>query len=177
MTCVVGVEGPDGVVIGTDSFLGSEELRDLIDKPKWFYKGATLLIAYAGDLRPAQVAQHAPRFRRRSGSETAENYLQTVVSENIRQVHRKHDLWKNSDWAFLIGYVGKLYMMQNDYSVCRSSYGYSAIGAGQFFALGALAAQPPDWAAKTRAENALRAAARHSTNVSKPFYFASVASL
>lgn len=147
----------------------------MLDRPKWFYKGSNLLIAYAGDLRAAQTAEIAPRFRRRHGHEAEQAYVQGVVVEAVRHAHKAYEAAKkDADFAFLVAYNGKLYTIQEDYSVVRSHYGYAAIGAGQYLALGALAALDEALPPRERLERALKAAARHATTVCRPFHHVNV---
>lgn len=177
MTAVCGIEHPEGVWLGTDSFIGNESIRDVTDRPKWFYRGRYLLVAYAGALRGAQVASLAPPTRRQRLNEADQDYLVRAVVESIRQAHKSYEVQKPADDGtdYLIGYNGCLYMMQDDYSILRSKHGYAAIGVGQDMALGALAAlQGEPLEPKVMIERALRAAARHCPQVGPPFHVVNV---
>lgn len=173
MTVVVAVEHAGGVVLGCDSFLGSTSTNVTVDRPKWWANGS-VIVAYAGSLRGAQVAEHwlAP-FRRAKRGETDESYLVTCVSASIRAAHEEvggdpEKLVSENGSVYLVAYRGRAYLLQGDYSVAHAAHGYLAIGAGEDVALGAMAAtdgQP----ARDRVQRALEASARHCPMVRAPF--------
>jgi ATP-dependent protease HslVU (ClpYQ) peptidase subunit len=175
MTCLVAVEHEDGVFVGADSFLGDDTSKDLVDRPKWFYRGRKLLVAYCGDLRAAQVAQYGTKPRRQRANEDDQAYIVRSVADAVRQAHKTFEVApENEDEAFvfsyLVAYNGRIYTIQNDYSVVRSSHGYAATGAGADVALGALAALYGTVSPKECVLRALKAATRHCPQVAAPFH-------
>lgn len=171
MTCVLGVETPNGVWLGSDSYLGSDEdWRDGLDGPKWFDWGGARF-AYSGALRPAQLIARASAPRRPRGDEDDGAYLARLI-ETARRVHKAHDVVRRDmDLSWLLAYRGRLYMVMDDYALVRSAHGYAACGAGEKYALGALAATAKAGLdPATRVRRALAAAARHSNSVAEPFY-------
>jgi ATP-dependent protease HslVU (ClpYQ) peptidase subunit len=170
MTCIVGLETPDKtVIVGSDSFIG-DDLKEIMDRPKYVKRGH-LLIASSGNHRPGQLAEYCNvNFRGQRKNEDDLEYITMAVVEPIRKFHRSMDLTKRSCGAnLLIAYHGHVYTMLDDYAVYRSGYGYMAIGAADAVALGALSATfdlPP----KERVERALKAATRHHSNVARPFF-------
>lgn len=73
---------------------------------------------------------------------------------------------------FLLGFEGRLFRIQEDYSVVEASEGYDAVGCGDKFAIGAMyvsnGLEP-----EVRLKNALAAAEHHSAYVSQPFHVVS----
>lgn len=169
MTCVVAVEHGGRVWMGSDSFMGSEQSRDTLDQPKMFRVGTGLLVGFAGAFRAAQLAQYGLTVRQRRSGELEMAYLVTAVAKSLQKAHRDACLPGASRADFLIALAGKVYTLQEDYSVLRSAHGYAAIGAGCDVALGALAVLSPELSPRKRVEAALAAAAKHHPQVAPPF--------
>lgn len=179
MTCVVGLEVPGGVWIGADSFLGTDQIRYKYDRPKWFRKGP-LVFAWAGDARGAQLVEHAltlpaERTRRRSAGDPV-GYLVTVAGR-IRQVFREAGAnlrvpgsQDTTGTEFLVCYGGRLYLLQQDYSIIRGAAGCAAIGAGEAFALAALRVAREHVPPRDAVARALKEAAELCPSVCEPFY-------
>lgn len=176
MTCVVGLETTDGVWMGSDSFFGTEEVRDLIDRPKWFSKGL-ITFGWAGDARPAQIVEHDIHYRGPRHGEKPMSYLVRVVSKAIHKGLRdagcnlrNQGSTDETGTSFLVVFRGKLYMLQGDYSIVRSPRGCAAIGVGSHVALGALSALqnriPPQDAVK----ESLTLASEWCSQVEGPFH-------
>jgi ATP-dependent protease HslVU (ClpYQ) peptidase subunit len=163
MTCLVALERGGRVWVGSDSFLGTDDIRDNIDHPKWFRRSG-VLIGYAGSLRAAQVVENFADFRKRERGEPELCYLVGVVALAFRKALNASRV-RLSTTEFLLAYRGKAYVLQNDYSVVRSSHGYTAIGVGAELANGALSVLAENMDARDVVERALRAAERHSTKV------------
>lgn len=200
MTCIIAVEAPilddaENVVgyeavLGCDSFLGNSGSRDQTSTPKFFEKGKRFFIAYAGGMRGAQAVEHTLSFRKIKKNEDELHYLVTVVANEVQKtfsnlgINIKTDgSADRSDTLFLICLNGKVFILQNDYSVIRSLHGYAAAGAGESFALGALAALVADNVSaiysghKTPVEivqAALTATEKHNPFVCNPFHIVKV---
>lgn len=182
MTCIVALEHGDAVYLGSDSFLGGAFIRDQIDKPKFFTKGDRFVVAFAGGLRGAQVVQHEIKFRKLRKNEDEEAYLVTEVSKKLQIGFSKvganikdEGQVDTHDSDFLVCINGKIFIIQSDYSIVRSRHGFSVIGAGQEYALGALAAMRKDASSpKDKVRRALEVAAELSPQVCGPFHIVEV---
>lgn len=174
MTCVIAIEQDGVAYIGSDSFLGTDLIRDSVDKPKFFFKGNSLVIGYAGSLRSAQIVEHSIKFRRPRKGESIDRFLVKEVVAKIRAAFAEEGLSDTCDTEFLVVCRNKIYMIQSDFSVARNAHGFLVIGSGQDFALGALAAIPKDIPPKERIEKALSIAAEFSPHVCGPFHIIEV---
>lgn len=193
MTCIVAVEvavfdidqlviSDYEAVLGSDSFLGGAFVKDQTDRPKFFEKGKRFFIAFAGGMRGAQIVQHDLSFRKIRKSEEEESYLVTEVSKKLQAAFanvganiKDPGSVDTHDANFLVCLNGKIFIIQNDYSVIRSRNGYAAIGAGQDFALGALAAlEQEEITPHEKVRRALEAAEHLSPQVCKPFHIVEV---
>ena len=180
MTCIVALEHAGAAWIGSDSFMGSADVRDQTDRPKFFAR-AGMAIGFAGSFRGAQLIEHRVQFRPIKTGEDAQRYLVVEVARKIRSSFSREGAAirtigeaDSHDAEMLVCLQGQVWTIQDDYSVIRSAHGFAAIGAGQLFALGALAASSPKAAPRARLMAALRAAAKLSPQVSGPFHVAEV---
>ena len=135
------------------------------------------MLAYAGDFRAAQVVEHVAKFRPRKRGEDPIHYL---VSGVVKVIHKAVSeagvkVTSKGDYgtSFLIALSGKLYLLQEDGSVIRSRNGYSSIGWGEAYALGALAALKSREDPKTCLEESLQIAANLCPQIRGPFHVAS----
>lgn len=167
MTCLVAIERAGRVWVGCDSFLGTDDVRDVVDRPKWFRRSG-VLVGHAGSFRAAQVVEHGADFRRREKGEPEQAYLVGVVACSFRKALNAARVRLRTA-EFLLAYRGKAYALQNDYSVVRSSHGYVTIGAGSDVANGAMAVLH-EGDAREAVTRALAAAERHSTKVGGRFH-------
>ena len=168
MTCLVALEREGRVWVGSDSFLGTDDVRDVGDRPKWFRRSG-VFVGYAGSLRAAQVVENFATFRRRDNGEADLAYRVGGVAAGCRKALNAARV-RLSTAEFLLAYRGRAYTLQNDYSVVRSSHGYVSIGAGSEIANGALAVLAEDADPREVIDKVLRAAERHSTKVGGRFH-------
>jgi ATP-dependent protease HslVU (ClpYQ) peptidase subunit len=178
MTCIVALEHEGVAYLGSDSFLGGAFIRDQIDRPKFFTKGVRFVVAFAGGLRGAQIVQHDIKFRKLRKGEDEEAYLVTEVSKKLQVGFTKaganikdEGQVDTHDATFLCCINGKIFVIQSDYSIIRSTHGFSVIGAGQEYALGALAAtRKSKLSPHDKVKTALEVAAELSPQVCGPFH-------
>lgn len=181
MTCCVGLERNGRVWLGADSASVDQESLavDVVREAKVFTRGE-FVIAFAGPWRAGQILRHAFYPNVRTDLKTDEGYMVLEVVEHIRRLFHKHGFEIEQDeesaaggFELLIGYHGKLFKVEDDLHVERSTLPYNAIGCGSDYALGsmytsgqydALAPFP-----RLRIELALEAAAKHNAGVAPPF--------
>lgn len=70
---------------------------------------------------------------------------------------------------FLVSFQGKLYEVEDEFAVIRSTRGYASVGSGRKYALGALAVLDATTPVEKRIRMALQAAATHDAGVAGPF--------
>lgn len=182
MTCIIAMEHNGIAFLGSDSFLGGAFIRDQIDRPKFFEKGPRFFIAFAGGLRGAQIVEHGIKFRKPRKGEDEEAYLVTEVSQKLQSAFTRSGAnikddgnVDTHDSSFITCINGKVFIIQNDYSVIRSRHGFCAIGAGQDFALGAMAILKTEKVSpKEKIQRALEVAADLSPQVCGPFHIVEV---
>jgi len=136
MTCIVGMEYNDRVFMAGDIQGTNWNNKVVHTTPKVFSRRG-VVFGYAGSYRFGQVLEHNlqdPVVPADDGE--IYRWLITVLMPDIRLVLKDngHDKGGNC----LIAVRGQLWELQEDFSVLRSVKGYSAVGSGYEYALGAL---------------------------------------
>jgi hypothetical protein len=175
MTCIVGVEHADGVVIGGDSMCISGWRKTTREDPKVFTVGP-YLIGSTGSPRSGQLLRYRLEVGAPDDPHDIDRFVATTFMEAVRKVfidggfETKTDNGQAEGGSFLLGIAGQLYNIQTDYQYARSVTGYLAIGCGDDFALGSLyETGRQGWPPKIRVESALKASAAHCAAVAPPF--------
>lgn len=158
MTCIVGLEAAGRVWLGTDSYIGTPECSELLDGPKWFRKHG-ITCAFAGNVAHAQRLQFA-KIRAPKKREDPLEYLVRVWGKTLPEGHES---------SYLLAMRGRLYSLGGGGTVCRTTAGYMAEGAGAPYALGSLHSTP-DLPPRMRIELALGAAVCHSPFATAPLH-------
>jgi hypothetical protein len=180
MTCIVGVEGGDRVLIGGDSAGVNDD--DLLvvraDEKVFSLAGGEFVLGFTDSFRMGQLLRYSLRLPRRETREAAygsdpDRFMATTFVDAVRACLKKGGFARKEDEAesggtFLVGWRGRLYEVNDDYQVGRSVSGYSAVGGGAEIAFGALHATN-DADPAQRVERALQAASAHSATVRPPF--------
>lgn len=172
MTCVVGVETPEGVIIGADSAttIGWNIYSRYDGK---VFRTGDFVIGTCGSVRAHELIRYAFTPPPLIATDNLNRYLAVDFVNELRSV------LKDGGWAkkeneveegttLLVGVHGKLYNISSAYSTCRSTRGYDAIGCGRDFALGVMHTLPL-LTPEERIRRALEAAAEHSAGVAGPF--------
>lgn len=183
MTCIVGLISGDKVWVGGDSCASDPDEKVIRKDPKVFINGP-FLIGYAGSYRFGQIL----RFKftpppQEDGMDDYE-YLVTAWMDSLRETCKDAGLTKVEnneetlpDCSALVGFNGRLYVLDSDLQVGEPSADYYAIGIGAGVSLGALFAltassktTPP----KKRVQMALEASAAYAVGVEAPFVILSL---
>ena len=136
MTCVVAIVDEDkNIHMGSDGLASDSHSQTIITDPKFFFVGE-MLIGFAGSFRSAQVLQYQAFLPDRTELQEDLEYLIGSFIPAVRDVFAANGLYNVHDGAeifegeFLIGYRGKIYKMQNDFSLIHAVDDFAAIGAG-----------------------------------------------
>lgn len=193
MTCIVGIEAEGRVVIAGDSAGSDGYSRTVRADEKVFTLrprsttthpfAVEFGFGFTTSFRMGQALRYRfepPAFsRNRSNPDVLASRLDRYMAVDFVDAVRiclkaagfaKTDNGVESGGTFLVGALGRLYTVYDDYQVARAACGYAAVGSGAQVALGALHASQnqavgPEW----RIEAALTAAAEHTAFVAPPF--------
>jgi len=179
MTCIVGLEESGVVYIGGDS-AGVDTVNLSIlsraDEKVFITEGEDFIMGFAGSFRIGQLLRYALEIPEQSGKKDDMSYMVTDFVDAVRtMLHAKGAMTKENeleahDAAFLVGYKGKLYVIDSDFQVGRPIENYTAVGCGADIALGVMyATNKTAMSPESRIELALMAAAEYSAGVRAPF--------
>jgi ATP-dependent protease HslVU (ClpYQ) peptidase subunit len=161
VTCIVGWVENGIVYLGADS-AGMDTNTYAISvqrQPKVFYNGP-MIIGYTTSFRMGQLLEHALVVPPQTDDESIEHYMVTTFMDTVRDCLKSHG-WSTvthnneSGGQFLVGYRGRLFVVESQFNVLEAAQPYAAIGCAEAVASGALCA--------------LKAAAACSAGVRGPF--------
>lgn len=177
MTAIVALKDDKSkcIYLGADSLASNGMQSSRIADPKIF-KNGEFIIAYAGSFRSGQVLAY--KFKPPPIPKQKNKLFSYMVNEFVEQLREtlsktgriRKEMEQENAWPleFLVAIRGRLFAVQEDFSVLEPMDGYAAAGSGESFCMGSLYStkgMPPD----KRIKLALEAAAHHDPNVSAPF--------
>lgn len=176
MTCVVGIEDGERVIIGADSAgVAGYAITIRADEKVW--RSGEFVFGFTSSFRMGQLLRYnltPPRRPPESASQRdRDRWMTTEFIDAVRTTLKdggfaKIDNGVERGGIFLVGWRGTLYRVESDFQVGRAAVGEDAVGCGDELALGALFATRGQ-AARGRVRKALEAAATYSTGVAPPF--------
>lgn len=180
MTCVVAIEQDGVVYIGGDS-AGVEQWSLSIctraDEKVFVNDTGEFAMGFSGSFRIGQLLRYALTPPEQSLKKDDMAYMVTDFIDAVRTLQRdrgslkKENEVEEHEASFIVGYRGKIYVIECDFQVARPVDNFAAIGCGANVALGALYATKNSNVHPTnRIEIALSAAAEYSAGVRGPFH-------
>jgi len=177
MTCIVGIAAKGKVWMGGDSCASDGSEKVIRKDPKVFIK-EDFLIGYSGSFRLGQILKY--RFDppvKRDEQEDFE-YLVTDWLDALRHTCKGSGLTKIDDneesvpGGALIGYNGRLYVLEEDFQIGEPKCNYYAIGCGSGVAFGSLYTTmllTKRMLPRRKIQQALEAATTYAMGVEPPF--------
>jgi 20S proteasome alpha/beta subunit len=149
MSVVVGVKFNGGVILAGDSQWSDDNSNRLGAQSKVHSLSDTLAIGYVGSARFGQILQFhlseledpfLPRDGRDEEYWAVREFIPYLraVTEEQGHLHIKHNAEHFGESAFLLAVRGRLFLVENDFSVSEHSLAYEAVGSGGENAIGAL---------------------------------------
>lgn len=189
MTCVVGiVDDSNRVWLASDSLGSGGGIKQEFLTPKLisrqveirerqtFKRYEPLLIGYTGSFRIGNVLTNnlsLPAIAKPVEQYMVCDFIPAVIEAFEHSGCLKEEAHVKSGGTFLVGVLGRLFEVQSDFSVVEPALGYTAIGSGQEFALGALWAVDHLADPECAARDAINAAKAFSTTVGGTTYVVS----
>ncbi|MBI4178967.1 hypothetical protein HY522_06075 [bacterium] len=172
MTAVVGLVHKGDVWIGADSG-GVADCVVTTRKDEKVFRNGEFIMGFTSSYRMGQLLRYSLKPPTKADTTTDYKFMATAFIDGIRECLRsggflKDDCNKETGGAFLVGFAGRLYRVDEDFNVGESVHEYQAVGCGNEVTLGAMYATqklPP----RVRIRLALEAAERHNTGIRKPF--------
>lgn len=172
MTCIVGIVDNGKVIIGGDSAGVSGYLTTLRADAKVFRNGS-FLIGFTSSFRMGQLLRYTFHPPERPTDMDIFEYMVKMFVESVREClknggYTRKEYEQESGGVFLIGYEGRLFIIDSDFQVSESITEYAAVGSGNEIALGVLYATNKE-TPRSRIEMALKAAEYFISGVRSPF--------
>ena len=178
MTCVVGLIHKGKVWMGGDSCASDPTEKVIRRDPKIFTNG-DFIIGFAGSYRFGQILRFHFEAPDQDEGQGDYEYLVTDWLDGVRAACKDGGFVKIEDneesfpeSSALIGFNGKLYVLDSDLQIGEPCSDYYAIGVGSGVALGALHVLQQDTKVKSpkcQLQMALEAAATYAVGVEGPF--------
>lgn len=186
MTCIAGIADGKSVWIGGDTCYSDKDTRGTIAHPKVFKKqvvtsygpdkSETILFGCCGYFRMFQLLEYGFNVPPMWADSTVEKWLTLEFAKQLREFFKDNGFIKSKDGldefpdgAFLMGFRGKLYHIEENFQFIESSHQEDACGSGSKFALGSLyTSRSMSWTPEMRIQMAL-AAATTNPFVTAPF--------
>lgn len=183
MTCVVAIKQDGVVYMGADSLADSNGHCMLREDPKVFIKG-DFIIGFTSSFRMGQLLMQADFPKPRTDFDDVINLTEKQIDfqymigpfvDCVQELFRdkKYAVVENaaeSGGNFIVGYKGEIYEIESDYQVGIPSCGYTAVGSGFAYALGALhAIDSIGYSPDIEIKMALSAASAFNSYVKPPF--------
>lgn len=186
MTCIVGLickiptmDGPrKRIWMGSDSMGSNGRCSLTIKNPKIFYI-KDMLIGYTTSFRMGQLIECKLKLPKATKEEKDNPYKYMIgsFSDAVRKVLKDNGFSNinnnvETGGTFLVGYKGRLFEVQNDFSILELTTGYASVGCGQNYSLGSMYSSFEANKIQPRevVHVALQAAAEHCSLVKGPFH-------
>lgn len=180
MTCIVGLEHEGTVYIGGDSAgveVSSLSIGGRADEKVFTTEGAEMAMGFCGSFRIGQLLRYALTLPPQKVNQDDMAYLVTDFIDAVRNMQRDKGSLKREneveehDAGFIVGFNGKLYVIECDFQVGRPIENYASVGCGASIAQGAMyATKHLNMEPEARIRLALEAAAEYSAGVRAPFH-------
>lgn len=188
MTAIAGLVHEGRVYIGCDSLSSNPTYhrKDVVTNPKVFelsappYGSGPVLIGYTSSWRMGQLLKHKLTLPDVMHADDPMDYLIVHFVEAVRQTlktggYAEMENGVERGGTFLVGYGGRLFTVQGDYSVLESVDGFDACGSGGSQVKAVLhATREMKLKPEARITLALESAAAHNVTVQGPFTVKSV---
>lgn len=173
MTVVIALRDDDRVYIGADCCGGN--YRDIRRrKDTKVFRTGDYLIGVVGNYRVGQIIRYSKELPA-PPEKVNHRFMCTKFTDAVKDILFSHGyarkvggVRKTSPMLVAVG--GQLFHMEENFEIAELVNGYTALGSGEDYALGALFATEDNWYdGRKRMRCALRAAEEHCRTVTGPF--------
>ena len=177
MTCIAGFVEQGVVWMGADSAGVRSDYGSTVRADGKLFRKGPMLMGFTSSFRMGQLLRHALTVPDHDPRVPVDRYLTTTFIDAVRQCLTDNGWARKKDGVeeggcFLVGYRGRLFVVESDYQVGESVDGIAAAGCGYQIARGALYASP--MRGRARLLTALKAAEVYSAGVRRPFHILSL---
>lgn len=172
MTIIIGIEYKDKAYLGSDSAASSEDSTDIIDRSK-IIRGSDYMIGYSGTFRLSQILR---KMKFSTKKKKDEDWVFLFV-DKLKELCKQEECIIEDDGEkciagkgeLLVCIPGKIYCIQNNFSILRSGHKFHCIG-DPAYAYGSLWTTRRLDNPEERIRLAMEASAQFSPRCAPPFY-------
>lgn len=176
MTCIVGIEHKNGVMLAGDSLASNSHSKTVLDDPKVFVKD-NIAFGVCGLPKVMDLLNNVLKYPEHPPEQNDRSYLAGTLVPFLTDAFQKYHLLDEKgmfEGAVLIGYRKCVYQLESNFQLIRGVEKYSSVGSGSSYALGSLKATGNVKNPKKRLTLALEAAEANDPGVGGPFKFVSL---
>jgi ATP-dependent protease HslVU (ClpYQ) peptidase subunit len=180
MTCIVALEQDGVIYVGADSAgvnVNTLDICSRADEKVFLTEAGDMIMGFCGSFRIGQLLRYALQVPPQKVGQDDMAYMVTDFIDAVRTMQKdkgsmkKENELEEHESAFIVGYAGKLYVIEQDFQVGRPHENYAAVGCGQPIAVGAMyATRNTTMSPEDRITLALQAAVEYSAGVRPPFH-------
>lgn len=176
MTSIAAIVDEDGTVwVGGDSAgVSSRYSLEVRNDPKVFINGP-FIVGFTTSFRMGQLLHYSFVPPKHPKKMDIDSYMNTIFIDAVRKCMKAggySSVNNNTEegGCFIVGYRGRLFIIDNDFQVGMPHAPYTAVGCGHDLCKGSLhATQGTNIESQTRVRMALEAAEQFSGGVRRPF--------
>lgn len=163
--------------MGADSLASNDYNKLTLVQPKVFRLAADVLVGISGSIRAFNVLRYEVQAPPRAESETDDLRYVVGLANEVRDKMRSgnavamQDGLEDCESTILVGYRGRLFVINTDFCVMQPKLNYWAHGSGGEYALGSLYSTCNTKEPKKRITMALDAASAFSPSVAPPYVY------
>ena len=180
MTCIVGFSTKGKVYIGGDSAgVGGWNLT--VRKDQKVFKNGPCIMGFTSSFRMGDLLHYSLTVPERHSDEDVDKWMRTAFIDAVRNClkmggYATKEKEAEEGGVFLVGYDGRLFYSDSDYQVGEALDCYDAVGCGEAYAKGAMAAMisAGDIAPENMIRIALEITERNCAGVRAPFNIVSI---
>ncbi|MFH1230021.1 MAG: hypothetical protein V1709_00850 [Planctomycetota bacterium] len=179
MTCVIGLidKKSNKIYIGADSIGKADDAVAIRADEKVFIKDK-FIIGFTSSYRMGQLLRYKLKIPEYSNGKTVFEYMVTDFVDAVRTCLKdggfaSKDKETECGGSFLIGFKGRLFVIESDYQVEEVRLPFNAVGSGADIAKGVMYSTETYYP-KTRIISALKAAGFFLSSVRRPFIIKSI---
>lgn len=177
MSVVVGIEWRKKVWMAADSLVSdSEDQVFETSEPPKVYKWDGFVLGTVGSFRVGNIIHEFFEPPKKSAADDHLSYMVSKFVPELRRILEENhvvtaymvvddDFAKPEEFSVMVGFEGRIYVVDDDFSVARAASGYAFIGSGAEIAGGALFVTQASNKPRNRVEQAVEAASKHCASV------------
>lgn len=177
MTCIVAMIKDNIVYMGGESAGTNEYFHQNLRRDSKVFRKGDMVIGFTSSFRMGSILRYKFVVPDKPTNQTIDEYMNTTFIDAVRKLFKVEGfatIENNSESGgnFLVGYKGRIFVIEEDYQIGESLEPFFAVGCGAQLALGALSAMyESDWDNPRILEIALNAACKYNAGCRGPFNY------